>query len=582
MKKIIASIVALALSALLIFSSCSFGADTPLNGESSEKSEVLSADENEETNESEEQTEAIDADTADTGDMDFSVSDGDSNASYDKSKATAVKTESSNSQALGVKAYKITSGGDYVLSGKYENIMITVDAGKEDVRLVLDNATVTNSSAPAIYVKSAGKVTITLEDGSKNTVSDGSSYSVSDGDTSLDAAIFSKADLTINGSGQLTVNGNYKHGIVSKDELVICGGELNVKSVKAGVNGKDCVKISNGSLTVNAGSDGIRSDNDEDSSKGYIYLSGGKINVTAGNDGIQAETVVKADNVTVTIKSGSGSSASLTSSSESYKGIKAGSDILISGGAFNIDSSDDCVHSNNTVTVSGGTYTLSSGDDGIHADNDLAIAGGTLTVKKSYEGIEAEEIKISGGKINITASDDGINAAGGADSSSGGERFGRGSFASSSGNIVISGGYIYINSSGDGIDSNGTISLTGGTVLVSGPTSSGDAAFDYETSASVSGGTLIALGSSGMAENFTSAQNQAAMLLNFTAQSAGEFAVYTVIGVVGLGIKELLLWLFHIQIGWHYMLVWVVSTVIVLIWNYAARRVALYRKKKER
>ena len=61
--------------------------------------------------------------------------------------------------------------------------------------------------------------------------------------------------------------------------------------------------------------------------------------------------------------------------------------------------------------------------------------------------------------------------------------------------------------------------------------------------------------------------------------AAGEFLTYAVIGVVGLGIKELLLWLFNIQIGWHYMLVWVVSTIIVLIWNYAARRVILYRKK---
>lgn len=60
----------------------------------------------------------------------------------------------------------------------------------------------------------------------------------------------------------------------------------------------------------------------------------------------------------------------------------------------------------------------------------------------------------------------------------------------------------------------------------------------------------------------------------------GEFVTYAVVGVVGLLIKELLLWVFNIQIGWHYMLVWVISTIIVLIWNYAGRRVLLYRKKK--
>ena len=62
--------------------------------------------------------------------------------------------------------------------------------------------------------------------------------------------------------------------------------------------------------------------------------------------------------------------------------------------------------------------------------------------------------------------------------------------------------------------------------------------------------------------------------------AAGEFVAYGVIGVIGLAIKELLLWIFHRQIGWHYMLVWLVATVIVLIWNYAARKILLYRKKK--
>ena len=62
--------------------------------------------------------------------------------------------------------------------------------------------------------------------------------------------------------------------------------------------------------------------------------------------------------------------------------------------------------------------------------------------------------------------------------------------------------------------------------------------------------------------------------------AAGEFIAYAVIGVVGLGIKELLLWLFNVQIGWHYMIVWVISTILVLVWNYAARRILLYRKKK--
>ena len=64
--------------------------------------------------------------------------------------------------------------------------------------------------------------------------------------------------------------------------------------------------------------------------------------------------------------------------------------------------------------------------------------------------------------------------------------------------------------------------------------------------------------------------------------AAGEFLAYGVIGAVGLGVKELLLWCFHTQLGVHYMLVWVISTIIVLIWNYAARKLLLYRKKESK
>ena len=51
----------------------------------------------------------------------------------------------------------------------------------------------------------------------------------------LDGVIFSKADLTINGSGTLEIIGNYKHGVVSKDDLVITGGEISVTAIKGGL-----------------------------------------------------------------------------------------------------------------------------------------------------------------------------------------------------------------------------------------------------------------------------------------------------------------------------------------------------------
>lgn len=453
--------------------------------------------------------------TADTSGMNFAFSDKDLEGEYDQKNSVPVT--SLENQNL------ITKAGTYVLSGEIKDSMVTVAAGREDkVYLVLDQVTMSNRQGPAIYIQSGDKVFITLKEGTVNTISDGSGYTITDGDTTLDAAIFSKADLTINGSGSLTVNGNYKHGIVSKDDLIITAGMLNVSAKNVALNGKDCVKMSGVTVTLNAGTDGIRSDNDTDADRGYVYIEDSTLNITAGNDGIQAETVLKmsGNNIAV-VKTGAGSSGSLRYSTESYKGFKAGSDILISGGQYSIDAQDDCIHSNNTVSITGGAFTLSSGDDGIHGDTDLSVSGGTISILKSYEGLEASRLLISGGKIDLIASDDGLNAAGGKDSSGMGGRPGQGGFSSSSGSIVISGGYTVLNASGDGIDSNGTIEVSGGVTLVSGPTNNGNGAFDHDGTATVTGGVLIALGSSGMAQGFSAAENQGAILTSFTSQSGG-------------------------------------------------------------
>lgn len=461
---------------------------------------------------------------ADTSGMVFSFDEADT-AAADAGEASALNISAETAQLTdsGIQTYSITSGGSYTLSGVITDIMVLVDADNADVNLILDGVTIQNSSGPAIYIREADKVTITLAEGTANTLSDGASYAITDSDSTLDAAIFSKADLTINGAGTLNLNGNYKHGIVSKDDLIISSGTLNVNAAKVGLNGKDCVKINSGNLDIQAGSDGIRSDNDEDASRGYVYLYGGSIRIVSGNDGIQAETVINVENVDLEVTAGGGSAVSLTSSEESYKGMKAGSDIYITGGVFQIDSLDDCIHSNGTITISGGSYTLSSGDDGVHADTDLSVSGSetALRILKSYEGMEATNLLISGGEISVVASDDGLNAAGGTDSSGMGSRPGMGSFTSSSGKIVISGGTVTIHASGDGIDANGTLSITGGDITVIGPTTGDTSILDFDTTGTISGGTFIGLGASSMAQNFSSSSSQGAIMVKTGTQPAG-------------------------------------------------------------
>lgn len=468
----------------------------------------------------------------DTKDMDFTFTDRELAGTWEAQKAISIHGNGTSAEIGGTGAaledgcLRIASEGVYHLTGTFTDLCVTIAAGEKDkVQLVLDGAALSNSNGPCIYIQSADKVFITLPEGTSSSVADGTSYSVTDGETTVDAAIFSRSDLCINGSGTLTVLGQYKHGVVSKDDLVIANASLNVTSASAALNGKDCVKITGAALTLHAGSDGLRSDNAEDESRGFVYLTDCTAAITAGNDGVQAETVLVCVDANLTLTTGGGSGSSLRSSTDSWKGLKSGGDLYLCGGTYAIDAHDDCIHSNSHIVIADGLFDLSSGDDGVHADTSLTISGGTLTVRKSYEGLESSKLVISGGMIDVTASDDGLNGAGGTDGSAMGSRFGRGMFSNGVGEIEISGGYIVVNASGDGIDSNGTIRVTGGVTLVSGPTGSGNGALDYDGEATVSGGILIAAGSSGMAQNFSSAENQGAMLVSLSRQTTGSIAL---------------------------------------------------------
>ena len=457
------------------------------------------------------------AEEFDTSGMDMTFTERDISASYSQNVKSIIFSGGSVSGAeLENNELVIRDEGTYILSGEAADISVRVDAPEKKVQLVLSDLTLYNSNGYGIYLRDAKKVFITLADGTSNLVSDGESYEINDGDTALDGAIFSKADLTINGKGSLTVNGNYKHGIDSKDDLICVNANITVTSKGMGLGGKDCVKLKDVSLIVNAGSDAIRSYNDTEEARGFVYIEGGSYNLKALSDGIQAASVIKIENGDFDITSGESQY-----SQGSGKGIKAVSDLNISGGVFKITSYDDTLHSNRSIFITDGEFLLTSGDDGIHADSDLSISGGNIAVSKSYEGLEGERILISGGRIDVTSSDDGLNAAGGNDGSGMGGPFGGGdTFGASDAEIVISGGYLTVDASGDGIDSNGTLIVTGGVTLVSGPTNSGNGSLDYGSGATVYGGVFIATGSYGMAQGFSNAENQGAIITPTGTQTA--------------------------------------------------------------
>ena len=141
----------------------------------------------------------------------------------------------------------ISTAGTYIVSGNLTDGSITVTTSENDkVQIVLNGVKIVSSSGPAIDIQSADTCFITLAEGTQNSLSDGSAFASED----ANACIYATCDLTINGSGLLDVSGNYRHGVFSKDDLVVYGGSINVSAVEDGLNGKDSVKIGAGDIRL--------------------------------------------------------------------------------------------------------------------------------------------------------------------------------------------------------------------------------------------------------------------------------------------------------------------------------------------
>ena len=502
--------------------------------------------------------------------IDTEFTDREKSGSYKVSEAVKITLNKTTATVSGSGAkadgstITITEEGVYIVSGTLEDGQIIVDASDSDkVQIVLDGVHINCETNAAIYVREADKVFITLAENSSNTLGGGNEYTQID-DNTVDGVIFSKSDLVCNGTGSLTIEADYKHGIVSKDDLVITGGTYKITAADNGITAKDQLKILDGSFDIDAANSAVKAKNADNAELGNIYIA---------------------------------------------------------GGIFTIEAEQDGFHATGSIVVDDGTITVNSGDDGFHAELDTIIRGGTILVEKSNEGLEGKRVVVNGGDITVNASDDGINAANSGDDGANAANSGDGgvnaansgddganatnpganaagsgdddSNAASSNNdssaavnsgddssisgaadgkeppqmppdtengsdmqpsqdfdpenapsggnapqnfdpgnapsdgdapqmmqggpggggnselyIKITGGTLTVSADGDGLDSNGGLLVTGGTTIVYGPTSDGDSALDYDGSAIVSGGILDAIGSAGMVESFDEASTQ--------------------------------------------------------------------------
>ena len=303
--------------------------------------------------------------------------------------------------------------------------------------------------------------------------------------TDSDHVTVSGGTVTVNGPGTYLVSGTLANGGIvvnadKQDKVQLVLNDVSISSdtgaaIYVAQADKVFVTLAEGtsSTLTNGGRFAQDADGEIDAviyAKDDLTLNGSgslTINSPAGHG------IVGKDDVTVT-----GGSYAITSPDSA---MTANDTLAVAGGSFQITTNKDGLHSENSdddtlgaIYITGGSFMIRAGDDAVHAESLLQIDGGSLDITAA-EGLEATYIHINDGQINISATDDGVNAT-------------RKSSAYTP-TVEISGGTLTVTmgpGDTDGIDSNGNLIITGGTVNVTAAS-----AFDYDGTASFTGGTVI-------------------------------------------------------------------------------------------
>jgi len=378
----------------------------------------------------------------------------------------------------------ITKAGTYKLSGEYQGQIKVETADSDAVRLVLDNANITNSSGAALNVVNADEVILYSASGTTNTISDGADYTAT-GEDDPDAVVYSKADMTIAGEGTLKVNGNHEDGIHTSDGLVIASGTLEVNAANTGIKGKDYVDILGGTINVTAQQDGIKSTNDTDEGKGWTRLSNGTVTVNAGDDGFKASRVVEISGGSLTVE-------------QSDEGIEA-QYINVSGGDVNVTSADDGMNASLKTSNSESTDSSENTSDAANQQQNNqqqgSLPGGQQSGTSNQQQQGMGQPPAMSGTSQDGTSQNGTTGTGqqgmGQPPQGGMPGGGGGTFEVVDATINVSGGHVTVNAEGDGIDSNGVTTLSGGTLIVNGPSQGGNAALDTNGDLLLNGATVL-------------------------------------------------------------------------------------------
>ena len=409
----------------------------------------------------------------------------------------------------------ISNGGWYVLTGTLEDGKIIVDAhDSSKVWIRLNGVTVSCSDDACLRVDQADKVFLTLAEDTENSFTSGTVYSEEALADNTGGTIFSHDDLTINGSGSLSITAGYKHGIDVNDSLVITGGNITITAPQDGIHVSDSLRFMEASLTIDAGDDAVHSDDE-------LYIESGTVLINSCYEGFEAVT------------------------------------IDITGGDITMYPTDDGINANGGSSTmgfggrgGGGTNGMPSPPD--FSDRDMSSMsntseGGMPSMPGEMSGTTSTDGEMSGmpfqgempsmpREMSGTTSTDGEMTSGmpsqGEMPSTPGEMPGAAQTENSDTDdtatdekepyIRISGGTLtIINATGrdaDGLDSNGSIYIDGGDIRISLLGDGTNNAIDYGSESGgeciVTGGTILAFGGSGMAEEFSENCTQCAVLYN--------------------------------------------------------------------
>lgn len=449
--------------------------------------------------------------------------------SYDESQASQITLADQTATVTGQGAsfsgqtLTITQAGTYVLTGSGKNIKLVVEAADTDqVHLVFQNLTL-EGEGTLLQVNKAQEVVISLAEGSQNALTE----SQASDDEEVKATIHSQVPLTLNGTGNLTLTALTKNALEVEDDLKVLGGTYTVRAANHGFKAEGALDIEAATLTIEAGKDGLHAEHDETTERANISLNPTQLSIAATEDGVDAgnELTIKGGTITV---------------SQSEEGLEARV-IRQLGGDVTIKSSDDGVNASagssskttdtsatsKTTDASATSNTADTSSSASQATTDSATASiaasqATAAPAATSQTDQANQDKNqtppapTAGQAPPQGGQPPQNGQGPGGMPPGGQEESDPSLQ-----IILEGGTLTIDAEGDGIDSNGTVSISGGSLVVNGSVQGGNGPLDAAGDITITGGRVWALGTSDMLQGFAQGSTQASITANI-AGTAGQ------------------------------------------------------------